>query len=163
MQEELSLVQEENVCVPFPTVGNINKELYEKEESTQGDDLPIDYVGVMNVLKNNLAMQGWFTDLWVLEQDETTLRLYKQAWEGKSFFRVRLEQNTFFVEVLPEQRLLLSSLPEGYARMNDTGVLQKTLPFDPHLLGKVVDEFDMLLSLAKEIDASLLEKNNEEE
>ena len=165
MVEELSLVEEESSSVPFPTVGNINKELYEKVESTEHDNQPVDYVGVIAELKNQVEMQGWFTDLWIAEQDGASLIVYKKSWykeKPRASFSVSLKENLFSIKVCFEEGVSLSTHPGGYGKNNATGFLEKTLPFDPHVLGKVVDEFDTLLHLVKEVDASFVEKVLEE-
>lgn len=165
MEEELSLVEEENSTIPFPTVGNINKELYEKEESTEHDDLAVDYEGVVVALKDQIEMQGWFTDLWVTEQDGVSLKVYKKSWlseELRAWFSVTLKENIFTIGVGFLDGVSLSTHPDGYGKNNVTCFLEKDLPFDPHILGQVVDEFDVLLPLVKEIDACFVENVLEE-
>jgi hypothetical protein len=165
MEEELSLVEEENSSIPFPTIGNINKELYEKEESTEQDGLAVDYVGVISELKSQVEMQGWFTDLWKADQDDVSLKVYKKSWfkeELRAWFSVTLKENMFSIGVGFVDGVNLSTHPEGYGRNNATGFLEKDLPFDPHILGEVVDEFDVLLTLVKEIDVCFAEKVVEE-
>lgn len=165
----------------FSYAGNIQKELYEREESHENDENTPDVALLFKELKRELEQQGWFSDFWKISCQQNVLSLYKQHWvshlnKGISFqviLTLAVPRDQRFVsvalfadEAVPHLEVfkaaLLSSSEQllkrirGFTLSREGNILlSKQYPFTEYWLQRVIDDFDDLILFSQHIDKAL--------